>query len=199
MSDPALAPATTQGALLSFSDFRIRPHHCFACGELSEIGLHLDLHMGHGRCQTELELPSQFEGWEGIVHGGILCTILDEVMAWALVERDNWGVTAKMAVQFKRPALVGRRVKAEGWLVEDRRRIHRCAARIVDAETDEEIATAEATYVAATGEKKRQLRERYIEADRAASSAATAPTAPTAPTAATAAGNTNGKGIGAAG
>jgi uncharacterized protein (TIGR00369 family) len=178
MSDPATAPRRTrievvepapyadpaetpQGALLSYSDYRLRPHNCFACGELSETGLHLQLRLSVGHCATELVLGRQFEGWEGVIHGGILCTILDEVMAWSLVERDNWGVTAKMSINFKKPAFVGRRVRADGWMVEDRRRIHRTEGRIVDAETGEEIATAEATYVAATGEKKRQLKERY--------------------------------------
>jgi uncharacterized protein (TIGR00369 family) len=174
MSDPITAPRrtrveeverapaeTTQPALLSYSDFRVRPHHCFACGELNDIGLHLQLRLSPGRCRTELVLPRQFEGWEGIVHGGILCTILDEVMAWSLVERDNWGVTARMSIQFRKPALVGHRFVAEGWMVEDRRRVHRAEGRIVDVETGEEVATAEGTYVAATGDKKRELKERY--------------------------------------
>jgi acyl-coenzyme A thioesterase PaaI-like protein len=159
MSDPALDE--TRGALLSYSDFRIRPHHCFACGELNEIGLHLQLRLAPGRCTTEITLARQFEGWEGIVHGGILCTILDEVMAWSLVERDNWGVTAKMSIQFRSPAVVGHTFRAEGWMVEDRRRIHRTEGRLVDVETGEAVATAEGTYVAATGAKKRQLKERY--------------------------------------
>ena len=63
-----------------------RPHHCFACGTLNIHGLHLELHVEDGRCWTELTLPERFEGWEGIAHGGIVCTILDEVMAWALVD-----------------------------------------------------------------------------------------------------------------
>jgi acyl-coenzyme A thioesterase PaaI-like protein len=174
MSDPLAAPRRTriqeadaapaetiQPALLSYRDFRVRPHHCFACGELNDVGLHLELHLSPGHCHTEITLPRQFEGWEGIVHGGILCTILDEVMAWSLVERDNWGVTARMSIQFKKPALVGHHFEAEGWMVEDRRRIHRTEGRIVDADTGDEVATAEATYVAATGDKKRELKERY--------------------------------------
>jgi uncharacterized protein (TIGR00369 family) len=152
---------TTQPVLLSYSDFRVRPHHCFACGELNEIGLHLQLRLEPGHCTTELALPRQFEGWEGVIHGGILCTILDEVMAWSLVAQDNWGVTARMSVDFKKPATVGRRVRAEGWMVEDRRRIHRTAGRIVDAETGDELVTAQATYVAATGDKKRELKRSY--------------------------------------
>ena len=147
--------------LLSYSDFRITPHHCFACGELNETGLHLKLQLASGRCQVELTLPSQFEGWEGLIHGGIVCTILDEVMAWALVERDVWGVTARMSVDFRRPVLVGQAIRAEGWIVESKRRIQRTAGRIVDTQTGQELATAEATYVAATEVRKRELKERY--------------------------------------
>src|SRR5271157_5350621 len=148
-------------ALLSYSDFRIRPHHCFACGELSEVGLHLKLNLEHGRCWTELEMPRRFEGWEGIIHGGILCTILDEVMAWSLVALDNWGVTARLSVDFRKPVTVGQAIRAEGWVTETRRRIQATAGRIVDAETGRELATAEATYVAASETKKRELKERY--------------------------------------
>ena len=147
--------------LLSYRDFRIAPHHCFACGELNETGLHLKLQLASGRCRVELTLPKQFEGWEGLIHGGIVCTILDEVMAWALVERDVWGVTARMSVDFRRPVLVGQTIRAEGWIVESKRRIQRTAGRIVDTQTGLELATAEATYVAATEDRKRELKERY--------------------------------------
>jgi uncharacterized protein (TIGR00369 family) len=157
---------TVREAVLRYEDFRIRPHGCFACGELNEIGLHLQLHLTSGRCRTELEIPRRFEGWEGIIHGGILCTILDEVMAWALVAADSWGVTARMSVDFKKPVTVGQRIRAEGWLTDARRRIHGTAGRIVDAETGVELATAEATYVAASEARKRELKELYGVADR---------------------------------
>ncbi len=160
---PTQATETTRDetVLLSYSDFRVQPHHCFACGELNETGLHLKLQLATGRCHVELTLPRRFEGWEGLIHGGILCTILDEVMAWALVERDNWGVTARMSVAFRRPVLVGQAIRVEGWIVESKRRIQHTAARIVDAETGLELATADATYVAATDVRKRELKERY--------------------------------------
>jgi acyl-coenzyme A thioesterase PaaI-like protein len=154
--EPRIEPA-----MLSLEDFRIRPHHCFACGELNDIGLHLILRLESNRCWTELAIPDRYQGWEGIIHGGILCTILDEVMAWALVERDSWGVTARLAVEFRRPVIVGQRIRAEGWITESRRRIQRTAARIVDAETGVELAIADATYVAAPDARKAELKERY--------------------------------------
>jgi acyl-coenzyme A thioesterase PaaI-like protein len=158
---PGAGAALVQPVMLSYSDFRLRPHHCFACGELNEIGLHLKLNLEHGKCWTELELPRKFEGWEGIIHGGILCTILDEVMAWSLVAQDNWGVTARMSITFRKPVTVGRAIRAEGWITEDRRRIHVTAGRIVDAETGDELALAEATYVAASENRKRELKRSY--------------------------------------
>ena len=157
----AVETAAVQTAVLSYEDFRIRPHHCFACGELNEVGLHLKLNLEPGRCWTELVLPRRFEGWEGIIHGGILCTILDEVMAWSLVSRDNWGVTARMSIDFRKPVTVGQAIRAEGWITESRRRIQVTAGRIVDAESGVELAVAQATYVAATETRKRELKERY--------------------------------------
>jgi uncharacterized protein (TIGR00369 family) len=157
----AVADTIVQPVLLSYADFRIRPHHCFACGELNEVGLHLKLNLEPGKCWTELELPRLFEGWEGLVHGGIICTILDEVMAWSLVSEDNWGVTVRMSVEFRKPVMVGQAIRAEGRMTESRRRIHGTAARIIDSQTGAELATATATYVAATDSRKRELKEHY--------------------------------------
>ncbi len=139
----------------------VEPHNCFACGELNAHGLHLTLHVASDRCWTELDVPQRFEGWQGIAHGGIVCTILDEVMAWALVDHDAWGLTARMSVDFKKPVRVGAPIRAEGWVTETRRRLLHTAAQIVDLTTGEVLATGEATYVAAPEDRKRELKERY--------------------------------------
>jgi acyl-coenzyme A thioesterase PaaI-like protein len=139
----------------------LTPHSCFACGELNAHGLQLALHSDGERCWTELRLRADYEGWHGIAHGGIVCTILDEVMAWALIGTDSWGLTARMSVEFKHPVSIGARVRAEGWTVRKRRRLFETAGRLVDQETGVELATAEATYVAAPEDRKRELKERY--------------------------------------
>ena len=141
--------------------FEIAPHNCFACGSLNTSGLRLALHVEAGRCWTDLELARQFEGWDGIAHGGILCTVLDEVMAWSLVSEDNWGLTARMSVDFRRPVEIGKPIRAEGWITARRRRLIETAGRIVAAETGVELATGTGTYVAADPGRKRELRERY--------------------------------------
>jgi 3-methyladenine DNA glycosylase AlkD len=155
------APATAAG-------FALAPHACFACGELNEHGLHLDLHIEADTCWTELEIPAAFQGWEDVVHGGIVATILDEVMAWSLASSDTWGFTARMTVTYRRPVTVGRRIRAEGWLVARRRRALTTAGRLVDAETRVELAAAEGFYVAAPEERRRELKARYGYAERRA-------------------------------
>jgi len=146
------APGTT---------FEFSPHNCFACGTLNTHGMQLEIHIEEGRSWTEVRLDKRFEGWEGIAHGGILCTILDEVMAWSLVGADNWGVTARLAVDFKRPVPVGRTIRAEGWVTELRRRLVTTAGSIVDVVDGTLLASADALYVAATQERKRELQARY--------------------------------------
>jgi uncharacterized protein (TIGR00369 family) len=159
------APAGTRGRV--FADpgsgltIEVAPHRCFACGSLNEHGIHLDLHVDGDRCWTELSLPDRFQGWDGIAHGGIVCTILDEVMAWSLAATDNWGLTARMSVDFKRPVALGVPIRAEGWVTRLRRRLVETAAWIVDPATGETLATATATYVAADAERKRELEARY--------------------------------------
>jgi uncharacterized protein (TIGR00369 family) len=141
--------------------FEISPHNCFACGTLNTSGLQLMLHMERGRSWTELTLDRRFQGWDGIAHGGIICAILDEVMAWALVAEDHWGVTARMNVEFKRPVQIGRPIRGDGWVTRSRRRVVDAAGAIVDAETGETLATAEGTFFAASDDRKRELQARY--------------------------------------
>jgi acyl-coenzyme A thioesterase PaaI-like protein len=158
-----LAPDTTTARTPQRVDqrFAFEPHNCFACGSLNTHGLHLELHVDGERCWTDLAIPSRFQGWDEIAHGGIVATILDEVMAWSLVDHDNWGLTARMTVEFKRPVPLDRPIHAEGWVTEVRRRLITTAGRIVDQATDELLATADATYVAAPEDRKRELKQRY--------------------------------------
>ena len=141
--------------------FEFAAHNCFACGTLNANGLGLELHVEPERCWTELELDRRFEGWDGIAHGGITATILDEVMAWSLVGSDSWGVTARLAVEYRRPVPIEARIRAEGWITNGRRRVVDTAARLVEVASGVELSTATGVYVAADATRKRELQERY--------------------------------------
>ncbi len=141
--------------------FELLPHACFACGQLNTHGLHLVLHVAGDTCWTELSLRPDFQGWEGIAHGGIIATVLDEVMAWALASADAWGYTAKMSIEYRRPLPIGARIRGEGRIVERRRRLLTTSGRLLDVATGAVYATAEGLYVAAPAERRAELKERY--------------------------------------
>jgi acyl-coenzyme A thioesterase PaaI-like protein len=141
--------------------FEIAPHHCFACGTLNSTGMGLVLHVERGRSWVEWTLEPRFQGWDGIAHGGILATILHEVMAWALVGEDDGGLTARLSIDFTRPVKVGQDIRGEGWITRSRRRIVDTAAQVTDVAMGDVLAAATGVYVAADEERKRQLREQY--------------------------------------
>ena len=141
--------------------FEVSPHACFACGELNAHGLHLVLHVAGDTCWTELTLRPDFQGWEGIAHGGIVATILDEVMGWALAGADAWGYTARMSIEYKRPVPVGARIRGEGRLVERRRRLLTLTGRLLDADTGEVWRPPRRLYVAAPAARREELKARY--------------------------------------
>jgi len=139
----------------------LTPHNCFACGTLNEHGLQLQLHAAADSCWLETTLAQRFQGWDGIAHGGIITTILDEVMAWALVEHDMWGVTARMLVEFKKPVPIGVSIRAEGRVVDVRRRLVDAEGVIVDPAEGTILASSRATFVGASEARKRELKARY--------------------------------------
>ncbi len=138
----------------------LQPHHCFACGTLNVHGLHLALHAGEGRCWVDTVLTPQFEGWEGIAHGGIISTILDEVMAWSVIEQDLWGVTARMSIEFRNPVPIGQPLHAEGRVTGVRRRIVETEGTLADR-GGLVLARAQATFVGAPEDRKAELKARY--------------------------------------
>ena len=70
-------------------------HNCFACGGQNAIGMRLEIELGDGTARTEWRAGADYVGWEDKIHGGILATLLDEVMAWAPSSYDSWAVTAE--------------------------------------------------------------------------------------------------------
>lgn len=141
--------------------FEFEPHHCFACGELNQYGLHLAIHTSPDGSWLETTLDRSFQGWEDVAHGGIVCTILDEVMAWAVIGRGTWGVTARLSVAFRRPARTGQPLRAEGWVVQQDRRAVRAEGRVLDARSGEVFATAESTFIAVPPAELERLKARY--------------------------------------
>jgi uncharacterized protein (TIGR00369 family) len=135
-------------------------HHCFACGRDNPVGMRLRIELGDGTARTEWLAGEDFVGWSDKLHGGIIATLLDEVMAWAPSSFDSWAVTAQMSIRYRSPAAPGERLEAEGRVVERRRRIYEVHGEVRGAD-GRIVAEGSGRYLGATPSEKAELKDRY--------------------------------------
>lgn len=101
---------------------------CFVCGQGNPIGLKLAFEFEVDRYVTRFTPRREHQGYTGVTHGGIVSTVLDEVMARLVHVRGYEAVTAELTVRLKRPAVTGCELKITGWIVGERGRVIDCAA-----------------------------------------------------------------------
>lgn len=140
-------------------------HNCFGCGRLNEHGLQLTFH-AHERGGVEATFipASRFEGYDGMIHGGVISTVLDEVMAWSLYRQETWAVTGELTVRYRSPIRIGERTRAIGWMTGRRRRRIEMAGEIVREEDGTVLATASAIFLAVPESQADAWRQRYLDA-----------------------------------
>jgi uncharacterized protein (TIGR00369 family) len=96
---------------------------CFGCGSKNAAGLRMRFNVVASEVVSELILPERFSGWKNIAHGGVLTTILDEIMSWtAIYLLDRSVVTKNINVDFIKPVFVKEKLRAVGRMVERKKR-----------------------------------------------------------------------------
>ncbi len=96
---------------------------CFACGAANPQGLHLSFEITPaGEARARWVAGAVWEGFEGILHGGIVSTMLDEAMAHAVVARQWKAFTCELRVRMRRSVSTGETIEIRGWIVERQKR-----------------------------------------------------------------------------
>ncbi len=81
---------------------------CFVCGMQNPIGLKAFFYQDEeGRVVAHFTGKEEHEGYPGVMHGGIVTALLDEVIGRVGFAYDLWGVTAKLEVRFRHPVPLG--------------------------------------------------------------------------------------------
>ncbi|MBX7066444.1 MAG: PaaI family thioesterase [Parachlamydiales bacterium] len=105
-------------------------NRCFACGMDNLDGLRVQW-VVDGLTMTGRFVPEKkFQGWQGIVHGGILATLLDEAMTRLAGILSGGAVTAEMTVRYSAPAHIGHLLLVKGELIKDSRKLMELKATI---------------------------------------------------------------------
>jgi acyl-coenzyme A thioesterase PaaI-like protein len=97
-------------------------HSCFVCGESNPSGLKLRFHTDGRIVETRFRPRAEHIGFKGVVHGGLIATVLDEIMVWACaVQTRQFAYCAELTVRFQNPLPPGDEVIALGELVTNRK------------------------------------------------------------------------------
>jgi acyl-coenzyme A thioesterase PaaI-like protein len=114
-----MSPTETEIAAL-----RAAYRRCFGCGLDNENGLRLDGFTLDDNTVTAPFTPrDEFAGFEGILHGGVIATALDEVSAWsAMLSEEVFVYTARLDIRYRRQANLGSDFVLRGTVLERRGR-----------------------------------------------------------------------------
>lgn len=92
--------------------------HCFVCGVDNPAGLHIDFYeTGPGEVTADYIVKEEFQGYPGIVHGGIVAAMLDEVTGRALMgplDNPRFMFTARLGIKYRKPVPIGKPLRLVG-------------------------------------------------------------------------------------
>ncbi len=134
-------------------------HYCFLCGVANPIGLKVAFYQ-----ETETTVRVHFvpqeehQGYPGVMHGGIICALLDETIGRTLVPEDLWAMTVELDVRFLKPVPLGRPIVVIGELTRLRSRTMEGRGEVI-LDDGTVAATATGKYILLKDEQTKKFKE----------------------------------------
>ena len=120
--------------------------HCFVCGPKNPIGLRIPFVFDNGVCRGEFVPNSDHAGFDGVTHGGIIFSVLDDLMANWLYLQNGRGFTAKCDIRFRDPLPVGEKIAVECHLKRRKGRLLQLESKAL-GDDGRVVAEAEASFM----------------------------------------------------
>ena len=121
--------------------------YCFACGKHNPSGLAMGVEYTEDEARCRITLERRFQGWQGIAHGGIVSTLLDEIMAHAVLKFVGRGVTASMEVRYKAPVPLDDELLVVGKVLDNSPRVITTRGEIRLGESGKILASGKAKFI----------------------------------------------------
>ncbi len=112
---------------------------CFACGQENPISLGLKFEeMDANRVRGEFTPSENHQGYDGIMHGGLIATLLDEAMAYVIGFKNIQAFTAELNIRFRTAVEIGKKLKIIGEYKDSKKssigNVYYTEAKIFDSE-----------------------------------------------------------------
>ncbi len=104
--------------------------YCFACSKENPIGLQLEFSFQEEYYVAEYIVRKEYQSYRGIVHGGIVSTMLDEAMGGYLYAKGILAVTARLNIRYREKTPVGVPLKIKGWIMSQKGKFIDMAASV---------------------------------------------------------------------
>jgi uncharacterized protein (TIGR00369 family) len=124
-----------------------RNHKCFGCSPVNPSGLRMQFLTDGQAVYSRVRVPAHLCGWSNIVHGGVLSTILDEIMSWAAIHLlKRIALTRTMTVEFIKPVQVGSDLEAQARVRETNGQNDATTEGVIYGQKGDACARATATF-----------------------------------------------------
>jgi len=124
---------------------------CFACGARNIYGLRMRVGYEEGAAVCRLNLGRQYQGWDNIAHGGVVSTVLDEIMAYAVINYVGQGLTTRMEITYRKAVPLGAPLKAVGLVTGQRNRMATAEGKLYLAGDGALLAEATSRWIIKLG------------------------------------------------
>lgn len=123
---------------------------CFVCGPGNPIGLHLRFRLEEEVCRAEFTADARHCGYRNVTHGGIVFSLLDDVMANWLWLQGIQCFTARAEIRYRAQLPVGVPVRLEGRCLQRKARLALMEGRVIRADSEELVAQASGSFMTKT-------------------------------------------------
>ena len=133
------------------NDLQSQARHCFVCGPANSIGLKLVFRVDDDICRSEFTPGDTHCGYDGVTHGGIIFSVLDDVMANWIYLKGIRAFTAKCDIRYKDALPIGITVAIEGRCTKQKGRLVLMQGKMIRTDTGDLVAETQASFMVADG------------------------------------------------
>ncbi|HEX4204073.1 MAG TPA: PaaI family thioesterase [Ktedonobacteraceae bacterium] len=137
---------------------------CFACGQQNPYGLQMNFRLEGTSVVSDFQPRAEYQGFPGVIHGGIIATIFDEALnrTSMLADQPGWSMTGRLEIRYRRHVPYGPLLRVTGWLGQQRGRMLQANGKLTLAD-DESVVLAEAqgTFMMLQPEMRNKLMQEY--------------------------------------
>ncbi len=120
--------------------------HCLLCGKRNPWSLGLQFRDDEaGRVWADFQAHPRLQGYDGILHGGVISSLLDAAMTHCLFHRDVRAVTGDLHIRFVQPIPCSSHVRIVAWVVQEKSPLYRLRGEVRCV--DRVMAWAEAKFM----------------------------------------------------